>query len=180
MEFLLEVKQLPVRLEPDPEGMVAPIKVFVAESLCLRFGLCGLCFDPLPVAGMCNKPIEEPIGLPCFEVPDEDVVVFKLDEDGDDEGSPGGQENKRTESQKYFRVFIVVRRVLRLRQKTHWQERDSFDSPLAEGILGKGGLFVAPPDCQDCLFGLTGSSTRAETGCTDLQLIRSSVTTARH
>ncbi len=43
--------------------------------------------------------------------------------------------------------------------------------------LGKGGLFVAPP-LEDFLTGLTGSSTRAGTGCkgcTDLQLIGSSV-----
>ncbi len=45
---------------------------------------------------------------------------------------------------------------------------------LVYGILGKGGLFVAPP-LEDCLPGLTGSSTRAGTGCTDLQLIGSSV-----
>ena len=48
---------------------------------------------------------------------------------------------------------------------------------LAYGISGKGGLFVAP---QDGLTGLTGSSIRAGTGCTDLQLIGSSVATARH
>ncbi len=46
---------------------------------------------------------------------------------------------------------------------------------LALGILGLGGLFVAPP-LGDCLTGLTGSSTQAGTGCTDLQLIGSSVT----
>ncbi len=45
---------------------------------------------------------------------------------------------------------------------------------LAYGIMGKGGLFVAPP-LEDCLTGLTGSSTLAGTGCTDLQLIGSSV-----
>ncbi len=45
---------------------------------------------------------------------------------------------------------------------------------LAYGILGKGGLFVTPP-LEDCLTGTTGSSTQAETGCTDLQLIGSSV-----
>ena len=45
---------------------------------------------------------------------------------------------------------------------------------LAKGILGKGGLFVAQP-LEDCLIGLTGSSTRAETGCTDLQIIGSRV-----
>ena len=45
---------------------------------------------------------------------------------------------------------------------------------LAEGILGKGGLFVAPL-LQDCLNGLTGSSTQAGTGCADLQLIGSIV-----
>ena len=35
------------------------------------------------------------------------------------------------------------------------------------GILGKGGLFVAPP-LEDCLTGLTGSSTQAGTGGTEL------------
>ena len=45
---------------------------------------------------------------------------------------------------------------------------------LAYGILGKGELFVAP-SLEDCLTGLTGSSTRAGTGCTDLQPIGSSV-----
>ena len=44
----------------------------------------------------------------------------------------------------------------------------------ALGILAKGGLFVAPP-LEDCLTGLNGSSTRAGTGCTKLQLIDSSV-----
>ena len=53
-----------------------------------------------------------------------------------------------------------------------------FDSRLSRaglGILGKGGLFVAPP-LENCLTGLTGSSTRAGTGCTHLQLIGNSVT----
>ena len=45
---------------------------------------------------------------------------------------------------------------------------------LAYGILGKGGLFVIP-SLENCLTGLTGSSTRAGTDCTDLQLIGSSV-----
>ncbi len=49
---------------------------------------------------------------------------------------------------------------------------DSFDSlPSRAGL---GGLFVAPP-LEDCLTGLMGSSTRAGTGCTELQLIGSSV-----
>ena len=34
-------------------------------------------------------------------------------------------------------------------------------------VLAYGILFVEPP-LEDCLTGLTGSSTRAETGCTDL------------
>ena len=50
---------------------------------------------------------------------------------------------------------------------------------LAEGILGKGGLLVTPP-LEDCLTGLTGSSTQAGTSCNDLSLIGSSVATARH
>ena len=45
---------------------------------------------------------------------------------------------------------------------------------LARGILGKGGLFVAPP-LEDCLSGQTGCSTRAGTGGTDLQLVGSIV-----
>ncbi len=62
----------------------------------------------------------------------------------------------------------------------------SFSPPAAEYALALYasldsflGLFVAPP-LEDCLTGLTGSSTRAETGCTDLHLIGSSVATARH
>ena len=43
-------------------------------------------------------------------------------------------------------------------------------SVLACGILGKGGLFVAPP-LEDCLNGQTGSSTLAGTGCTDCQAL---------
>ena len=49
----------------------------------------------------------------------------------------------------------------------------AYSLELAEDILGKGELFVAPPQ-EDCLIGLTGSSTRAGTGCTNLQLIGSS------
>ena len=45
---------------------------------------------------------------------------------------------------------------------------------LVYGILGRGALFVALPP-KDGLTGLTGSSTRARTSCTDLQLIGSSV-----
>ncbi len=45
---------------------------------------------------------------------------------------------------------------------------------MASGILGKGGLFVAPP-LEDCLTGLTGSSTQGGTGCAGLQLIGVSV-----
>ncbi len=41
-------------------------------------------------------------------------------------------------------------------------------------VLRKGGLFVAPL-LEYCLTGLAGSSTRAGTGGTDLQLIGSSV-----
>ena len=47
-------------------------------------------------------------------------------------------------------------------------------SVLAYGILGKGGLFMVPP-LDDCLIRITGSSTRAGTGCRDLQLIHNSV-----
>ena len=41
---------------------------------------------------------------------------------------------------------------------------------LAQGILGKGWLFVTPP-LEDCLTGRTGSSAQAGTGCADLQLM---------
>ena len=41
-------------------------------------------------------------------------------------------------------------------------------------VVGKGGLFVAPP-LEECLTWQTGSSTRAGTGRTDFQLIGSSV-----
>ena len=40
---------------------------------------------------------------------------------------------------------------------------------LAKSILENGGLFVAPT-LEDCLTRLTGSSTQAGTGNTDLQL----------
>ncbi len=65
----------------------------------------------------------------------------------------------------------IVFRVLRLRRIAHCHEYASFDSLLSRadlGNLGKGWivqLFVAPP-IEDCLTGLTGSSTRAGTGCT--------------
>ncbi len=42
------------------------------------------------------------------------------------------------------------------------------------GILGNGGWFVAP-QLEHCLTELTGSSTQAGTGGTELQLIGSSV-----
>ncbi len=55
----------------------------------------------------------------------------------------------------------------------------SFDSLLSRAgleYLAKGGLFVLPP-LEECLTGITGSSTRAGAGTdnTDLQLIGSSV-----
>ena len=40
---------------------------------------------------------------------------------------------------------------------------------VAYGILRKGGLFMES-SLEDCHTGLPGSSTQAETGCTDLQL----------
>ncbi len=40
----------------------------------------------------------------------------------------------------------------------------------ANGLLYPDGLFMLPP-LEECLTGLTGSSTRAGTGCTDLKLI---------
>ncbi len=72
---------------------------------------------------------------------------------------------------------LVVNCVLRLRRNTHWQEGTSFDNLLSHaglGHMGKGGLYVTPP-LEDCLTGLTGSSTRAGTVGTDLQLIGGSV-----
>ncbi len=62
---------------------------------------------------------------------------------------------------------VIVGRVLRLRRITHWQLCASFESLLSPaGLrhLGKGGLLVASP-LEDCLNGLSGSSTRAGTGC---------------
>ena len=75
----------------------------------------------------------------------------------------------------YYYTLSFFVRVLRLRRNTHY-----FDSLLSRaGILGKGALFVVLL-LEDCLTGLTGSSTRAGTDCTDLQLIGSCVATARH
>ncbi len=47
----------------------------------------------------------------------------------------------------------------------------------ANGLLYPGRLLMSPP-LEECLTGLTGSSTRAGTGCTDLQLICGSATLA--
>ncbi len=49
---------------------------------------------------------------------------------------------------------LVVCRVLRLRQNTHWQKQASLTAyfpVLAQGILGKGGLFLVPP-VEGCLI----------------------------
>ena len=71
---------------------------------------------------------------------------------------------------------INIIRVLRLRRNTHWQKYASFDTQLspvlATGIMGKDGLFEAL-QLEDTW--LTGSSTRAGTDCTNLQLPGSSV-----
>ena len=69
-------------------------------------------------------------------------------------------------------MLVVVGRVLRL------QNVPVFDSLLSHaglGHLGKGWIV-----CDTTTTGLTGSSTQAETVCTDLKLIGSSVATARH
>ena len=63
--------------------------------------------------------------------------------------------------------------VLRLRRNLHWHYKHaSFDSLLSctgFGHLGKGWIV------EDCLTGLTGSSIRAGTSCTDLRLIGNTV-----
>ena len=63
--------------------------------------------------------------------------------------------------------LILFVSVLRLRRNTHWQQNDSFDSLLSRaglGHLGKGWLVRGTPTTyvEDCLTGLTGSSTRVE------------------
>ena len=79
----------------------------------------------------------------------------------------------------------LVVRALRLRRNTHWQDYASFDSLLARAGLGhlvKGWIVCGTPAIEDCLTGLTGSSTRAGADCTDLQLqhIGNSVLTVKH
>ena len=73
-----------------------------------------------------------------------------------------------------LRNKINMRLVLRLRRNTHWQVTipvlTAYFPVLAYGILGKGELIL-----EDCLSGITGSFTQAGTGCTDLQLMGSSV-----
>ena len=73
--------------------------------------------------------------------------------------------------------MAFVGRILRLRRIRTGSKLPVLTAyfPLsAYGILGKGGLFVAPQQ-EDCLTGLTGSSTLAGTSCAYLQLIGSSV-----
>ena len=70
----------------------------------------------------------------------------------------------------YFLYYCS--RVLRLRRNRHWHKEANFDSLLCHAGLGQlGKRWIV----RDGLTGLTGSSTRARTGCTDLQLIGSSV-----
>ena len=73
--------------------------------------------------------------------------------------------------QKQSNYQVIVVRVLRLGRIAHWQGDTSFDSlyfpVLAQDILGKGELLVAPP-LADCLTGLTGSSTQGRPPGTDL------------
>ncbi len=66
-------------------------------------------------------------------------------------------------------AYVIVGRVLRLRRNTHCHKDASFDSLLSRaglGHLGKGwivrSICVAPP-LEDCLTGLTGSSTQGGT-----------------
>ena len=72
-------------------------------------------------------------------------------------------------------LIVVVVSVLRLWQNTHWQETISFDNLSRAGLghLGKGGI-VSCTTTRYRLAGLTGSSVRAGTGSTNLQLLRSS------
>ena len=70
-----------------------------------------------------------------------------------------------------------IDRVLRLRWNTHWHQNSSLTHyfyVLAQGIMGKCGLFVTPP-LEEYLTKLTGSSTQAGAGYTELQPIGSSV-----
>ena len=67
------------------------------------------------------------------------------------------------------KTLVVVFRVLRLRRNTHWYFTNaSFDCLQFAGLRHFGKKWIV-------LTGLTDSSTRAGTGCTDLQLIDSSV-----
>ena len=71
-----------------------------------------------------------------------------------------------------------IGRFLRLRWNTHCCNNASFDSLLYRaglGQLGKGWIVRGTTTIEDCLTGLTGSSTQVGTGYTDLQLIGSSV-----
>ena len=61
-----------------------------------------------------------------------------------------------------------------LRRNVQWQQHDIFDNRhyrVGFGNLGKGWIEFVGPQLEDCLTGLTGSSTQAGTGCTHLQLI---------
>ena len=80
--------------------------------------------------------------------------------------------------QKTF-LRLYVGRVVRLRRNTHLHQNASFDSLLSRaglGHLGNGWIVRGTITRINCLSGLTGPSTQAGTGSTDLQLISSSVT----
>ena len=79
----------------------------------------------------------------------------------------------------FYLPNFFVGRVLRLRRNTHWQEHVSFDSLLSRDglghlVLGKGWV-VRGTTTRRLPYWANGSSTRAGTGCTDLQLIGSNV-----
>ena len=68
---------------------------------------------------------------------------------------------------------FFVGRVLRLRRNMHWQDIASFDGLLSlDGLwhLGKGRI-VRGTTTRRLPPRLTGSSTQAGTGCTDIQAL---------
>ena len=74
---------------------------------------------------------------------------------------------------KVFKPSFVVGRVLRLRRNKHWQQNASFDD-LCAGLGHLGKEWIVCGTTARKLPGLTGFSTQAGTGCTDLLLVCSS------
>ncbi len=68
--------------------------------------------------------------------------------------------------------YVTTNRVLRLRRNSTGRQSVliAYYPVLAQGILGKGVLFVAPP-LEDCITGLMRSSTQAGTDCADCQTL---------